>query len=80
MATDPRDVAETIARQRRQLEEAQESLRATFQGVAGWRRAARRLIHFTNPGRDSGGGGGHAEGSVPVQHPGWLPNRSHADT
>ena len=38
MATDPRDVAETIARQRRQQEEARETLRTVFVGQEGWRR------------------------------------------
>ena len=40
MATDPRDVAETIARQRRQQEDAKEELRAVFEGQADWRRLA----------------------------------------
>ena len=40
MATDPRDVAETIARQRRQQEEAKEELRVVFANEAGWRRLA----------------------------------------
>ena len=40
MATDPRDVAETIARQRRQQEEAKETLRTVFGGQEGWRRLA----------------------------------------
>ena len=40
MATDPRNVAETIARQRQQQEEAREALRAAFESEAGWRRLA----------------------------------------
>ena len=40
MATDPRDVAETIARQRRQQQDAREELRAVFANEAGWRRLA----------------------------------------
>ena len=40
MTSDPRDVAESIARQRRQLEEAQESLREVFSSQPGWRRLA----------------------------------------
>lgn len=40
MAMDPRDVAETITRQRRQQEEAKEELRAVFANEAGWRRLA----------------------------------------
>ena len=40
MATNPRDVAETIARQRRQQEEAKEELRAVFGNEAAWRRLA----------------------------------------
>ena len=40
MATDPRDVAETIARQRRQQEDAKEALRAVFGVQEGWRRLA----------------------------------------
>ena len=40
MATDPRDVAETIARQQRQQEEAKELLRVAFENQPGWRRLA----------------------------------------
>ena len=40
MATDPRDVAETIARQRRQQEDAREELRVVFANGEGWRRLA----------------------------------------
>ena len=40
MATDPRDVAETIARQREQMDAAKEALREVFGSEAGWRRLA----------------------------------------
>ena len=40
MATDPRNAAEAIERQRRQQEEAKETLRAVFANEAGWRRLA----------------------------------------
>ena len=40
MATDPRNAAEAITRQRREQEEAKEALRAVFGDVPGWRRLA----------------------------------------
>ena len=40
MTMEPRDVAEAIERQRRQQEEAKETLRTVFGGQEGWRRLA----------------------------------------
>ncbi len=40
MATDPRDAAEAIARQRREQEAAKEALRTVFGEIPGWRRLA----------------------------------------
>ena len=40
MATDPRNAAEAIERQRRQQEEAKEALRTVFGVQEGWRRLA----------------------------------------
>ena len=40
MATDPRDVAASIAKQRGQMDAAKEELKTAFREVPGWRRLA----------------------------------------